>query len=85
MVMPIFRGPTYKKRLGREHDLWFVSYQVGKTVVKKNGVWSTVIVPQGDFLNTCDRVLRGGYEEKITAEEAAELTAAGYGDYVFNE
>jgi hypothetical protein len=30
-------------------------------------------------------VLRGGYEERITVQEAAELTAAGYGDYVFNE
>jgi hypothetical protein len=28
------------------------------------------------------RVLRGGYDNPITDEEAAELTAAGYGDYI---
>lgn len=81
----IFRGPTYKRTLGRNYELWWASIQVGKTVVKKNGTWSTVLVPRGDFLESCDRVLRGGYEEPITNEEAAELTAAGYGDYVFDE
>ena len=83
--MPIFRGPTYKRTLGRAYELWWASHQIGKTVIKKNGVWSTVVVPQNDFLQTCERYLRGGYEEQITVEEAAELTAAGYGDYVFNE
>jgi hypothetical protein len=28
--MPIFRGPTYKYKPGREYDLWFVSYPLGK-------------------------------------------------------
>lgn len=83
--MPIFRGPTYRYKIGRPHDLWFVSYPVGKTVVKRNGVWSTVISPQDSWLQECERALRGGYEEPITEAEAAELTAAGYGDYVFNE
>jgi hypothetical protein len=80
----IFRGPTYQKKLGRRYELWWASETVGKTVVKKNGAWTTIVVPQGDFLKTCDRVLRGGYEEKITDAEAIELTAAGYGDYVFD-
>ena len=83
--MPIFRGPTYRYKLGRPHDLWFVSYPVGKTVVKKNGAWSTIMVPQNSDLATYDRVLRGGYDNVITNEEATELTAAGYGDYIFNE
>ena len=83
--MPIFRGPTYRYKLGRPNDLWFVSYPIGKTVVKRNGVWSTVISPQDSFLQESERALRGGYEEPITEAEAAELTAAGYGDYVFNE
>lgn len=81
----IFRGPTYRYKLGRPNDLWFVSYQKGKTVVKRDGVWSTVITPQDSFLQSCQRYLRSGYEEPITEAEAAELTAAGYGDYVFNE
>jgi hypothetical protein len=81
----IFRGPTYRYKIGRPHDLWFVSYPVGKTVVKKDGNWSTIMVPQNSDLATYQRVLRGGYDNVITDAEATELTAAGYGDYIFNE
>jgi len=78
----IFRGPTYKYKPGREYDLWFVSYPIGKTVIKNNDTWSTVVVPYDPNLATYQRVLRGGYDEPITDAEAAELTAAGYGDYI---
>lgn len=81
----IFRGPTYRYKLGMQEELWFVSYPVGKTVIKRNGTWSTVVVPQNSFLDECDRVLRGGFDNVITNEEAIELTAAGYGDYIFDE
>lgn len=80
----IFRGPTYKYRPGREYDLWFVSYPIGKSVVKDNGTWKTIVVPQDSDLATYDRVLRGGYDNVITNAEATELTAAGYGDYIFD-
>jgi hypothetical protein len=80
----VFRGPTYKYRPGREYDLWFVSYPIGKSVVKTGGVWKTIVVPQDSDLATYQRVLRGGYDNVITDAEAAELAAAGYGDYVFN-
>jgi hypothetical protein len=80
----VFRGPTYKYRPGREYDLWFVSYPIGKSVVKIGGVWKTIVVPQDSDLATYQRVLRGGYDNVITDAEASELTAAGYGDYVFN-
>ena len=81
----IFRGPTYRYKIGRPHELWFVSYPVGKTVIKNNGTWQTVIVPKDSDLATYDRVLRGGYDNVITDAEAAELTAAGYGDYIWDE
>jgi hypothetical protein len=83
MVMAkIFRGPTMRIKLGMENDLWFVSYPWGKTVVKKNGAWSTIVSPQDSTLKNYDRVLRGGYDNPITEAEATELTAAGYGDYI---
>ena len=82
--MPIFRGPTFVHKLGRPNDLWFVSYPIGKTVVKSNGVWTTIVSPQDSSLSGYQRVLRGGYDNVITSQEAAELTAAGYGDYIFN-
>lgn len=78
----IFRGPTMKIKLGRQYDLWFVSYGWGKTVVKSNGTWSTIVSPQDDTLKNYQRVLRGGYDNPITDAEASELTAAGYGDYI---
>ncbi len=81
----IFRGPTYRYKIGRPHELWFVSYPVGKTVIKNNGTWQTVMVPKDSDLNTYQRVLRGGYDNVITDAEAAELTAAGYGDYIWDE
>jgi hypothetical protein len=43
------------------------------------------MVPQNSDLANYDRVLRGGYDNVITNDEATELTAAGYGDYIFNE
>jgi hypothetical protein len=83
MVMAkIFRGPSMKIKLGMANDLWFVSYPWGKTVVKKNGTWSTIVSPQDSYLQGCDKVLRGGYDNPITDAEAAELTAAGYGEYI---
>lgn len=78
----VFSGPSMQIKLGISNDLWFVSYPWAKTVVKKNGVWSTIVSPQDDTLKNYDRVLRGGYQNPITDAEAAELTAAGYGDYI---
>lgn len=71
-----------KYEFGRPNDLWFVSFPIGKTVVKKDGAWRTVMTPQGDFLDQCDVVLRGGYTIEISDDLADELTAAGFGDYV---
>jgi len=79
----IFRGPTMNIKLGRGEHLWFVSYPWGKTVVKStSGVWSTIVSPQDSTLKDYARVLRGCYDNPITDAEAAELTAAGYGDYI---
>ena len=81
----IFRGPTYRYKLGRPEELWFVSYPIAKTVIKRNGVWSTVVAPMDSVLKEAERALPGGYVNVITDEEATELTSAGYGDYIFDE
>lgn len=80
--MPIFRGPVLLYKPGRPDPLWFVTQRIGKTVVKKDGAWRTVMNPQGDFLDQCEVVLRGGFTIEISNELASELTDAGYGDYV---
>lgn len=83
--MPHFNNPTYQYKIGLPHDLYFVGYPVAKTVVKYNGVWRTVVTPNEDFLKQCTEVLRGGYDHEITAQLAAELIEAGYGDYVVED
>lgn len=80
--MKMWRGPELTYKRGRPDPLWFTSWQIGQTVVKKDGAWRTIMTPQGDFLAECDVVLRGGYAIEISDELAAELAAAGYGDYV---
>jgi len=78
----MWRGPTLTYKRGRPDDLWFTSWPIGKTVVKKDGTWRTIMTPQGDFLEQCDVVLRGGYDIEITDDLATELTAAGFGEYI---
>lgn len=78
----LWRGPTLTYKFGRPDDLWFVSFPIGKTVVKKDGAWRTVMTPQGDFLKECEVVLRGGYDIEISDDLATELTAAGFGEYI---
>lgn len=80
--MPVFRGPTIDVKFGRNQDLWFVSYPKPKTVVKIQGQWKTVMTPQEDFLATCDVVLRGGYVHNISPELAAELSSAGFAEFI---
>jgi len=80
--MPRFVNPTYEYKIGLPHDLYFVGYPVAKSVVKHNGAWKTVVVPREDFLAQCTEVLRGGFDHQITPQLAAELIAAGYGEYV---
>lgn len=81
-MVKLWRGPTLQYELGRPNDLWFVSFPIGKTVVKKDGAWRTVMTPQGDFLDQCEVVLRGGMDIEISDELATELTGAGFGEYV---
>jgi len=50
----------------------------GATVVKRAGVWRTVRNKRQDWLDACDVVLRGGYENEVTAQQRTELLAAGY-------
>lgn len=80
--MKKFNNPTFTQKIGKPHDLWFVSIQVPYTVVKVNGQWMKAQVVQDSFLRSCEVVLPGGYVNEISDELAAELTAAGYGDCI---
>ena len=50
----------------------------GSTVVKRAGVWRTVRNKRQEWLDACDVVFRGGYENEVTPQQRTELLAAGY-------
>lgn len=72
-LLPNTRGPAFF--LFRHYK----NRARGRTVIKKNGVYSTVdaaAVP--DQLATADIVYLGGHIYEVTESEAADLVAAGY-------
>ncbi len=82
--MPYFTTITQERKVGRPHDLWWVGTALAKSLVKHNGSWRVVVAMTEEFMAECTVVLRGGYLNEISDELAAELTAAGYGDYITN-
>jgi hypothetical protein len=79
-----FAGPTreYDIDISRHGDVRWIGTS-GKTVVRYNGVWSVVENPVQDFLDSCDRVYRGGYTYTLTQDQATELHDAGFGAYLY--
>lgn len=82
--MPTFTPPTVDEGPVADGPL-FSRYKLrrGMSVVKDaEGAYSTVRFPWlGDLLDA-DTVYLGGHIYDITADEAVELTAAGYGEYI---
>jgi hypothetical protein len=81
----LFVNPTYQYKLGRDEELWWVGYGIAKSLVKKDGKWKLLVGESPEFTATCEVYLRGGFRNEITEELAAELVAAGYGDYIVYE
>src|SRR5688572_10937548 len=84
MTTLTFVPPTDKVYLYNTHPLLRrMPLYVGVTVFKKDGLYREV---HGPFLpediDDSDITYIGGHEYIITEEEAAELTAAGYGVYI---
>lgn len=55
---------------------------VGQTVLKESGVYSTVQNPDANRVAAAQAVYLGGHVYEVNATIAAELTAAGYGNYL---
>ena len=81
--MPRFTPPTTtygnvepKSRV----EMWFCqNISRGLTVLKKDGVYTTVDFPYQGDCDDADIVYLGGHVYDVTEEEAAALYAAGYG------
>lgn len=82
--LAIFRGPTTSEApAGGDPLFYYYSLDRGITVLQDiNGVWQQVRFPTSEQLAAALRVYRGGYEYPISDDEAAALTAAGYGAYL---
>jgi len=79
--MPVFRGPTFVER--SDSELWFIKQTRGVTVVRRqDGSWYETVSPIDSELQAASRFYRGGYTYDLSAAEAADLTAAGYGAYI---
>ena len=57
---------------------WRPSGPRGRSVLKNNGVYTTLDGPTVDQVNSADIAYLGGHIYEITDAEAAALTAAGY-------
>jgi hypothetical protein len=79
----ILVGPTYQENL-RTNDRLFSRYQLphGTTLAVVNGVVTELIYPYQEDLEQYDSVYLGGFEHRITANEANILIVAGYGEFV---
>jgi len=80
----LFNPPTVAEGpSGSNHRLFdFYTLDRGVTVVKLDGKYLEVRFPDQDFLESCDAYYLGGRIHNISDAAAAELSAAGYEDYL---
>jgi hypothetical protein len=55
-----------------------VGYNLGKTLVRRDGVWKLVQNKRKEWLDQCEYVFFGGRDNHVNVEEKAALEAAGY-------
>ncbi len=87
--MPVFRTPTIRESWVPQDSIENVRFWSrvpqparGVTVLKKDGVYRQVRDPDHDEVAASDVYYRGGISYQVSDEEAAELTAAGYGEFL---
>lgn len=80
----LFVGPTEKIFPVGQHRLFefFERFDSGICLYRLNGVWYEDTFPAQDTLDLADIVYLGGHEYVVDNSTAAELTAAGYGEFL---
>ena len=76
----IFKPPTYQMSVVQEGLRYHLTE--GMSVLKTNGVYTTVQYPTDIAVEAAEKVYMGGYEYTLTTDEENELIAAGYGSYI---
>lgn len=81
--MPTLTPPTADQPIESEHPLWG-RYKLtrGLSLLVSGSTVIEVQYPAQEDLGDYDHVYIGGYSYTITDDEAAVLTAAGYGAYI---
>lgn len=83
MIEYIFTTPFVKEGpIGGGRLFSFFRLWRGVTVLKINGKYVEYRFPSADILAQADTYYLGGSQYKVSADEAAALTAAGYSDYI---
>ena len=70
----VSEGPT-----GRHRLFYFRKKNVGVSIVKYDGVYSTVRYVQDDYLNNAQETYQGGYNYTVDDARKAALIAGGVG------
>jgi len=78
-----FVTPTVPEGPAGGHRLFdFYTLDRGVTVIKQGTTYTRVRYPSQLLLEAVDAYWLGGTTNVVSNEEAASLTAAGYGDYL---
>jgi hypothetical protein len=78
-----FVTPSVPEGPAGGHRLFdFYTLDRGVTVIKLNGKYQQVRYPDQGLLDAVDAYWLGGTTNVVSDEEAASLTAAGYGNYL---
>ncbi len=78
-----FVTPTVPEGPAGGHRLFdFYTLDRGVTVIKQGTTYTRVRYPSQNLLEAVDAYWLGGTTNVVSDEEAASLTAAGYGDYL---
>lgn len=81
--MPIFTPPAIHEGIPGARGLWrYYRMPRGVSVAIHAGEATTIRYPSQDDIDSADAFFLGGHEYEITDEQAAVLTAAGFGDYI---
>lgn len=81
--MPTFTPPAIHEGIPGARGLWrFYRMPRGVSVSITAGEATVVRYPSQSDIDAADQFYLGGYEYEITTEQAAVLTAAGFGDCI---
>lgn len=85
-AVPLFTPPGRLERRGGTHPLFArMSIVRGVSLLKTDGLYEQVQYPTAEQVDAADITYLGGHVYSIDSAEAADLTSAGYGDWITEE